>query len=149
MAQQVATKVARTYWERALAVHPSLVAPSPELNLTVATLRSVGLSESRASCCVSIVENSGAIKAQIAAGHSWEDALHGIKGIGPWTVAVFRIMVLRDADVLPTGDVGLIRAIKNLYGASAQAEEVAERWSPYRSVACWYLWGSLGNEQLG
>jgi len=82
-------------------------------------------------------------------GQSWEEALKGIKGIGPWTIAVFRIMVLRDPDVLPLGDVGLERAIANVYGPNQDVQKLAEKWRPYRSVACWYLWRTLGNEQLG
>lgn len=72
-----------------------------------------------------------------------------IKGIGPWTLSVFQIMVLREPDELPIGDVGLERAIVSLYGGSACAVELGDNWRPFRSVACWYLWRTLGNEQLG
>ena len=82
-------------------------------------------------------------------GQTWEQALSGIKGIGPWTVSVFRIMVLREPDVLPLGDVGLERAIANVYGPGHDVSELGARWRPFRSVACWYLWRTLGNEQLG
>jgi DNA-3-methyladenine glycosylase II len=75
--------------------------------------------------------------------------LAGIKGIGPWTLSVFRIMVLREPDELPQGDVGLLRAIANVYGPTADLRELSEKWRPFRSVACWYLWKTLGNEQLG
>jgi DNA-3-methyladenine glycosylase II len=47
------------------------------------------------------------------------------------------------------GDVGLERAISNAYGVSGNVEELGEKWRPFRSVACWYLWRTLGNEQLG
>jgi DNA-3-methyladenine glycosylase II len=85
----------------------------------------------------------------VGQGQSWEDALADIKGVGPWTLSVFRIMVLRDPDVLPLGDVGLERAIANVYGGPRDVELLGERWRPFRSVACWYLWRTLGNEQLG
>jgi len=75
--------------------------------------------------------------------------LAGIKGIGPWTLSIFRIMVLREPDVLPLGDVGLERAIANVYGRPRSVECLGEKWRPFRSVACWYLWRTLGNEQLG
>jgi DNA-3-methyladenine glycosylase II len=58
-------------------------------------------------------------------------------------------MVLREPDVLPLGDVGLERAIANVYGADQDVEKLSENWRPFRSVACWYLWRTLGNEQLG
>ena len=31
----------------------------------------------------------------------------------------------------------------------ASQADVSERWRPFRSVACWYLWRTLGNLQLG
>jgi DNA-3-methyladenine glycosylase II len=69
--------------------------------------------------------------------------------MGPWTVSVFRIMVLREPDVFPADDIGLRRAIAAAYGPKAQAARLSTKWRPYRSVACWYLWRTLGNEQLG
>jgi DNA-3-methyladenine glycosylase II len=58
-------------------------------------------------------------------------------------------MVLREPDVLPLGDVGLERAIAKVYGPGLDIQQLAENWRPFRSVACWYLWRTLGNEQLG
>jgi DNA-3-methyladenine glycosylase II len=98
---------------------------------------------------VDIVQQSDEILAKVARGNTWEQTLTGIKGIGPWTIAVFRIMVLREPDVLPLGDVGLERAIENVYGGPQDVERLGENWRPFRSVACWYLWRTLGNQQLG
>jgi 3-methyladenine DNA glycosylase/8-oxoguanine DNA glycosylase len=109
----------------------------------------MGVPERRAQCCVTILERSDEIRAKVHQGQSWEEALGGIKGIGPWTLSVFRIMVLREPDVLPLGDVGLERAVVNVYGRRRNVERLGEQWRPFRSVACWYLWRSLGNEQLG
>jgi len=109
----------------------------------------MGLPERRAQCCVDIVRRSKDILAKVQQGQTWEEALAGIKGIGPWTLSVFRIMVLREPDELPLGDIGLQRAIANIYGASSDVECLGEAWRPFRSVACWYLWRTLGNEQLG
>jgi DNA-3-methyladenine glycosylase II len=149
MAQQISTKVACRMAERALSTCPQLAKPISNAVPDVATFRVLGLSQRRAECCVKIVANSDEIRAKIEQGQTWEEALAGIKGIGPWTLAVFRIMVLREPDVLPTGDVGLQRAIANVYGPSADVEALGELWRPFRSVACWYLWKTLGNEQLG
>jgi DNA-3-methyladenine glycosylase II len=112
-------------------------------------LRAFGLTERRVECCLSIVRRSDEIRSSVRLGQPWEEALAGIKGIGPWTLSVFRIMVLREPDELPLGDVGLERAIANVYGRRRNVERLGERWRPYRSVACWYLWRTLGNEQLG
>jgi DNA-3-methyladenine glycosylase II len=149
MAQQVSTLVACRLAERAKSAYPLLLTPSPAIELDPVGLCAIGLSLRRAQCCADIVRRSGEILAKVEQGHTWEQALTGIKGIGPWTVAVFRIMVLRDPDVLPLGDIGLERAIANVYGRPRNVDLLGETWRPFRSVACWYLWRTLGNEQLG
>jgi 3-methyladenine DNA glycosylase/8-oxoguanine DNA glycosylase len=149
MAQQVSTLVACRLAGRAMSAHPNLLKPSPAVTPDPASLRAIGLSQRRAQCCTDIVRQSDEILAKVGQGYTWEQALAGIKGIGPWTIAVFRIMVLRDPDVLPLGDIGLQRAIANVYGRPRNVERLGENWRPFRSVACWYLWRTLGNEQLG
>jgi DNA-3-methyladenine glycosylase II len=149
MAQQISTRVACRLAERALLTCPQLTKPTSDVVLDISIFRALGLSQRRAECCANIVAKSDAIRAKVQQGQTWEEALSGIKGIGPWTISVFRIMVLRDPDVLPTGDVGLQRAVANVYGPSADVEALGESWRPFRSVACWYLWKTLGNEQLG
>jgi DNA-3-methyladenine glycosylase II len=149
MAQQIATPVACRLAEKVKSAYPGITEPSSYFYPDLATLRAFGLPERRAQCCVTILQRSDEIRAKVQQGKSWDDALAGIKGIGPWTLAVFRIMVLRDPDVLPLGDVGLERAIANVYGRQRSVERLADKWRPLRSVACWYLWRTLGNEQLG
>lgn len=149
MAQQVSTVVACRFAERAKSACPQLMMPSPAVVPEPKSLRALGLSQRRADCCAEIVRRSDEILARINQGQPWEQALAGIKGIGPWTISVFRIMVLRHPDVLPLGDVGLERAIDNVYGGGRDVASLSEAWRPFRSVACWYLWRTLGNVQLG
>jgi DNA-3-methyladenine glycosylase II len=149
VAQQISTRVACRLAEKVRLAHPDIIVPPPEKLPEVASLRAMGLPERRAQCCVTILQRSDEIRAKVQQGQPWAEALAGIKGIGPWTLSVFRIMVLRDPDVLPLGDVGLERAIANVYGRPRNVERLGEKWRPFRSVACWYLWRTLGNEQLG
>ena len=149
MAQQISTHVACRLAERVRSNHPHLLTPSPAIVPDTAQLRAHGLTERRAQCCVTIVQKSDEIRAKVQQGQPWNEALTGIKGIGPWTISIFRIMVLRNPDELPLGDVGLERAIGSIYGEAKDIERLGETWRPYRSVACWYLWRTLGNEQLG
>jgi DNA-3-methyladenine glycosylase II len=102
-----------------------------------------------------------------------------VKGVGVWTAHMFLIFTLRRANVLPTGDFGIRMAIhkqyleraakrKNGTGRSKnkktvaklskekitlptpeQIEQIAKRWEPYRSIACWYLWRSLDVKTIG
>jgi DNA-3-methyladenine glycosylase II len=149
MAQQVSTLVACRFAERAKYVYPELLTSSSVAVPDLVRLRAIGLSQRRAECCAEVVRRSTEILAKVEHGDTWEEAVGHIKGIGPWTVSVFRIMVLRDPDVLPLGDIGLERAIGKVYGKRRNVERLGEMWRPFRSVACWYLWRTLGNEQLG
>jgi DNA-3-methyladenine glycosylase II len=79
-------------------------------------------------------------------------AVTQIKGIGPWSADMLLMFGISRPDVLPVGDLGIKAAIRNLYGfgdrypTADEMAEVAELWRPYRSVACWYLWRSLGSK---
>jgi DNA-3-methyladenine glycosylase II len=64
---------------------------------------------------------------------------------------MFLMFHLGRPDVLPVGDLGIRRAIERLYGLPElpdreTMERLAERWRPYRTVACRYLWWYLNNE---
>ncbi len=75
--------------------------------------------------------------------------LVAVKGLGVWTAHMFLMFHLRRPDVLAVGDLGIRRAVKNLYGldelpAPAALTELAEPWRPHRTLACMFLWESLG-----
>jgi DNA-3-methyladenine glycosylase II len=58
------------------------------------------------------------------------------------------MFALRRLDVLPIGDLGIQAAMRKYYRKRrmpnpAEMEKIATCWSPYRTVACWYLWQIL------
>ncbi len=76
--------------------------------------------------------------------------LTAVKGIGEWTVHMFLIFTLNRLDVLPTADLGLRKAVKNVYNLRKLPDykrlkriSSANGWAPYNSIASWYLWRSL------
>jgi DNA-3-methyladenine glycosylase II len=77
--------------------------------------------------------------------------LVAVKGLGEWTAHMFLMFQLERPDVLPVGDLGIRRAIERAYSLPElpdpeTIERLAERWRPYRTLACRYLWRSLHNE---
>ena len=75
-----------------------------------------------------------------------------VKGIGVWTVHMFLMFCMGRLDVLPTGDLGIKNGVMKLYDldhvpTEREVEIIAEdnNWSPYQSVASWYIWQSLDN----
>lgn len=73
------------------------------------------------------------------------DELTEIHGIGEWTAKMFLITVLGREDVFPVEDLGIRKAMENIYGLESREEmkEKASEWRPYRSLASLYLWESL------
>ena len=70
-----------------------------------------------------------------------------IKGVGVWTVQMLLIFSLNRPDVFPNGDYGVQMAIKRLYDLDEEKSalirkmnELAEAWTPYRSMVSRYLW---------
>ena len=76
------------------------------------------------------------------------EQLTQVKGIGQWTAEMYLIFVLGRPDVFSAGDLGIRTAVQKLYRLDHKKtdyQKFSERWAPYRSVACWYLWRSLEN----
>ncbi len=77
-------------------------------------------------------------------------SLTRIKGIGVWSAHMFLIFTLGRLNILPTGDLGIRRAIMLNYNLEflpddKKIHEIAKKnnWYPYESIAAWYLWKSL------
>ncbi|MEO6117939.1 MAG: DNA-3-methyladenine glycosylase [Methylotenera sp.] len=73
------------------------------------------------------------------------ERLVALKGIGRWTVEMLLIFTLKRMDILPADDFGVVegyRRLKKLEAAPKRKEiaEIALAWSPYRTIASWYLW---------
>ena len=70
-----------------------------------------------------------------------------IKGVGIWTVQMIMISPMGKLDVFPVQDLGVQQGIIKLYNLKQtgkplinQMHAIAERWRPYRTIACMYLW---------
>ena len=71
-----------------------------------------------------------------------------IKGVGSWTIDMFLIFSKNNLDIFPEGDLALINVIKKEYqvDCNKKIREIANRWSPYKTIATLYLWESLDDD---
>lgn len=76
-----------------------------------------------------------------------------VKGIGPWTVEMLLIFTLGRSDVFSIKDLGLKKAMCNIYkldikekGVEKKLLPISEKWKPYRTYASLALWKSLDLE---
>jgi DNA-3-methyladenine glycosylase II len=71
--------------------------------------------------------------------------LVAVKGIGIWTAEIYAMFSLGRADVFAPGDLALQESAKVLFGLEERPKDralrqMAEAWSPWRSVAARLLW---------
>lgn len=152
--QQLSVKAAATIWERFLALYPKRY---PTAHLLLATedlrLRGVGLSFQKARYLRNIAEFSVTNtldhqRLQTFTDEELIEYLTRIKGVGRWTAEMILMFSLGRPDVLPVEDLGIRNAVRTLYSLrhknkkklDAAIIRVAEKWRPYRTTACMYLW---------
>lgn len=153
--QQLSGKAAATILARFRSLYPSHRFPTPEeiLRTPVRRLRAAGLSRQKISYLRDLARRSaeGSFPLPRLAALPDEQViahLTEIKGIGRWTAEMFLIFCLGRPDVLSPGDLGIRKAVQKAYSykslpSPATVERHGQRWRPYRSVACWYLWASV------
>ncbi len=150
--QQISVKAAQTVWDRFAKLSRRLT-PRQVLKLKVDDVREAGLSARKVEYLVDLALHFDNGDLHVTNWQAMEDEaiiaeLIGIRCIGRWTAEMFLIFHLKRPNVLPLDDVGLINGISQSYFSGeavsrSDAREVAAAWSPYCSVATWYIWRSL------
>jgi len=154
--QQLSAKAAATIFSRFEALYDAFPTPAQVLATPDERLRAVGLSSQKLGyvrdLCRRIEE--GQLPLEVLERMEDEaiiEALTQVKGVGRWTAEMFLIFRLQRPDVLPVGDLGIVKAVQRAYKlrkapSPDRLTRIGEAWRPYRSVACWYLWASLNND---
>lgn len=154
ISQQISTKVARVIYSRFLDLFDGST-PSPQqlIDTEYSVLKSVGLSNQKTRYMFNIAQYwiDHSLHQMDWQEHNDEDVisiLTGIKGVGVWTAQMILMFTLERPDVLPAGDLAIQQSMIKHYGIESSSkkelfqamEEIAKVWSPYRTVACLYLW---------
>lgn len=151
--QQLSGKAAATIYSRWAALYRGTPTPRKVVKTTFATFRSVGVSQQKAGYLLDLAQKflDGTVDPKHFHTMSDEEIrthLVAVKGVGRWTADMFLMFTLHRPDVLPTGDLGIQKAMQKLYKLRSlptheKMETLAEPWRPYRTVACRYLWQFL------
>ena len=158
--QQISVKAAQAVWERLVVAlggsaeaHREPLSPASMLGKSSEELRQAGLSARKVEYMLDLARHFDEGRVHVAQWQEMEDEaiieeLVDIRGIGRWTAEMFLIFHLMRPNVLPLDDLGLIKGISQSYFSGepvsrAEARDLAEAWSPYRTVGTWYLWRSL------
>lgn len=155
--QQLSGKAAETIFQRVRALVPNKrVSLKAFKRIKDNAYRSAGMSAAKTIAIRDLIEKieSGQLKIRNFSRMTDEEiteAVTQVKGIGPWSAQMYLMFTLGRLDVFAPGDLGIQKAICKLYGVEREKTDfdaIGERWRPYRTIACWYLWRSLDNAPL-
>jgi len=153
--QQISARAADAVWSRLVTLVDD-VSPEGLSAVSDTALREVGLSGRKVEYIRGIVSAAPTLSttpwAQMSDGEI-HTVLCALRGIGPWTADMLLIFCFLRPDVLPLGDIGVVRVMERLFGDGASLtpsalRSIGAKWAPYRTVATWYLWRSLDPEPV-
>ena len=147
--QQISVRAADAIWNRLDEACNNSITENNLLKLSIEDMRKTGLSNTKSNYIMNIVNaNLSELDWEDMNDEEVSNELCKIKGIGPWTADMFLIFRLGRTNILPLGDIGLVNAINLHYNnkeklSKEELMKFKEKWSPWCSVATWYMWRSL------
>ena len=79
--------------------------------------------------------------------------LSNLRQIGRWSAEMILLFTFNRPNIWPIQDIGLLRSISKNYKKKYLpperfVSELKNRFSPYCSVATWYLWRSIDDDTI-
>ena len=79
--------------------------------------------------------------------------LSNLRQIGRWSAEMILLFTFNRSNIWPLQDIGLLRAVSNNYNKKyfppkTFLDKLYKKFTPYCSVATWYLWRSIDNEPI-
>ena len=126
--------------------------------LSTAQLKSCGLSRQKVKGIKSLAKQTldKTFNPKLIPSMSDEEAiiyLSELRQIGRWSAEMILLFTYNRSNIWPVQDIGLLRAISKNYKKKYLPPEnyvklLNKRFSPYCSVATWYLWRSIDPEPI-
>lgn len=144
VSQQVSVASARAIWAKL--EDAGAVTPDAVLHHDQDGLRELGLSRQKARYACALAEAGIDYDAlRVAPNDEVIKTLTAVTGIGVWTAEIYAMFSLGRADVFAPGDLALQEGARILFDLPERPKEkplrqMAEAWSPWRSVAARALW---------
>ena len=126
--------------------------------LSTSSLKSCGLSRQKAKGIKDLAKKiiNKSFKPSLIKKMSDEEAiqyLSEVRQIGRWSAEMILLFTFNRSNIWPLQDIGLLRAISNNYNKKyfppkSFLNKLYKKFTPYCSVATWYLWRSIDNEPI-
>ncbi len=127
-------------------------------NLSTHSLRKCGLSRQKVRGIKDLSKKiiDGKFKPKLIKRMNDEEAieyLSSLRQIGRWSAEMILLFTYNRPNIWPLQDIGLLRAISNNYKKKyfppkAFLNKLYKKFTPYCSVATWYLWRSIDDETI-
>jgi 3-methyladenine DNA glycosylase/8-oxoguanine DNA glycosylase len=158
--QQLSGKAAATIFGRVRSLYPKRKWLDPEQVLATPdeTLRAAGLSRAKTVALKDLAAKTidGTVPSGRALVRMSDDEiierLTAVRGIGRWTVEMLLLFDLGRPDVWPVDDYGVQKGFAKTFRrrklpTPKQLMKFGEKWRPYRSLAAWYFWRALDDNE--
>ncbi len=134
------------------------ISPKIVVKLSTANLKSCGLSRQKAKGIKELAKKtlSREFNSNLIKNMNDEEAieyLSKLRQIGRWSAEMILLFSFNRSNIWPLQDIGLLRAISNNYKKKyfppkIFLKKLYKKFSPYCSVATWYLWRSIDDEPI-
>ncbi len=156
--QQISVAAANSVFKKFNKACKGKINPKMIKNLSTQKLKKCGLSRQKARGIkeLSIKFLNKSFNPNLIKNMNDEEAilyLSGLRQIGRWSAEMILIFTFNRENIWPVQDIGLLRAISNNYKKKYLPPEnfvkkLNKKFSPYCSVATWYLWRSIDDEPI-
>ena len=127
-------------------------------NLSFNSLKSCGLSKQKVKGIKDLAKRTldKSFKPSLIKYMADEEAieyLSNLRQIGRWSAEMILLFTFNRSNIWPLQDIGLLRAVSNNYNKKyfppkSFLDKLYKKFTPYCSVATWYLWRSIDNEPI-
>ncbi len=156
--QQISVAAANSVFSKFKKKCKNKISAKTVSKLTFTQLKNCGLSRQKVLGIKSLAKRilDKSFNPKIITNMNDEDAidyLSNLKQIGRWSAEMILLFTYNRSNIWPIQDIGLLRAISKNYNKKylppkSFVNELEKRFSPYCSVATWYLWRSIDPEPI-
>jgi len=156
--QQISVAAANSVFKKFQQACNGKINPKIVKKITIQKLKKCGLSRQKAKGIkeLSIKFSNKSFNPNLIKKMTDEEAiiyLSTLRQIGRWSAEMILLFTFNRENIWPIQDIGLLRAISNNYKKKYLPPKnfvsfLRKRFSPYCSVATWYLWRSIDNEPI-
>ena len=156
--QQISVAAANSVFFRFRKKCKNKINPQVVLKLSKVQLRSCGLSRQKISGIKNLAKEilNKSFNPKLIKSMNDEEAiiyLCNLKQIGRWSAEMILLFTYNRSNIWPVQDIGLLRAISKNYKKKYLPPDrfvklLQRKFSPYCTVATWYLWRSIDPEPI-